>query len=292
MLGTGIEGWVLATSPLGSRGGVVCRADLGEGETQAVYDAVIAALKGVAKDERLPLCWNAIPEAAPLAEALDRAGCTKVFYVVDSELALADAGGTVDGYLKQFAHKTRLNFKSEMRSADKAGYRFEVVGSGDVAPIGDDIARSYENTYSKYGEEYFVHTAAFWTELVRSLDGNASLVVARKGDAFAGFSMLLHKGEEMFVFRVGRAPGPDGKDPPIYFSLLAWEPIRRALALGLRRVWLAGGAFEAKRHRGARARPLFSHLWFPSTRSRVIVAPFVTLYGRINWAQVSKKVHT
>jgi predicted N-acyltransferase len=284
-IGAGIEGWVLATSPLSTRGGIVCR-DLSAADTQSVFDIVLEAMKTVATEERLPLCFNAISESAPVAEALSRAGCAQVFYVFDHEIALGEGG--FDGYLQQFPAKTRRNFRAEARNAEKAGYRFELCR--DPEPFKEELAHSYAQTYAKYGDQHFVHPASFWTTLAGSLDGNVETIVARKRDEFAGFVMMLHKGEEMFVFRLGRTASPDGKEPPIYFSLLAWEPIKRALALGVRRLWLASGAWDAKHHRGARGRPFHSYFWFPSARSRLVLKPFVSLFGRINRAQVSRRV--
>lgn len=284
-IGTGIEGWVLATSPLSSRGGIACR-ELPASETELVYDAVLDALKGVATEERLPLCLNAIGESAPLVPALARGRFAQVFYMFDNELELGGDGW--DGYLHRFPRKTRTNFKYEIRTTEKSGYRFELCR--DLEPVRAEIADSYSATYSKYGDSHFLHPASFWSALTRALGGNAEAVVARKGEDFAGFSVLLHKGDEMFVYRIGRTPAPDGKEPPVYFSLLAYEPIKRALALGVRRIWMSGGAWDAKRLRGARGRPFYSHFWFPSARSRLVLGPFVSLFGRINRAQVARRV--
>ena len=282
-IGTGIEGFVLATSPLATRGGIACRE---AEDTPRVYDAVIEALKGVATDERLPLCFNAIAESSPIARALDRAEFAQSFYVFDHELTIADGG--IESYLKQFAPKVRRNFKAEMRAAEKAGYRFELCR--DIDPWKDAIASSYSTTNAKYGEEYFVHPPSFWTQLAGLLDANVETVVVRKGDRFAGFTTMLHKGDEMYVYRLGRVPEDDGEEPPIYFDLMAWQPIKRAAELGLRRIWLASGAWDAKRHRGARGRPFYRHFWFPSTRSRLLLGPFVSVFGRINRAQVSRRI--
>jgi predicted N-acyltransferase len=282
-IGTGIEGLVLVTSPMSTRGGVACRE---AEDTERVHDAVIEALKGVASDERLPLCFNAIPESSPLAGALGRAGFAQVFYVFDNELTIGDGG--IEGYLKQFAPKVRRNFKAEMRFAEKAGYRFELCRNLD--PIKTEITDSYSNTYGKYGEEYFVHPASFWTKLAGFLDANVETIIVRKGDRFAGFTTMLHKGDEMYVYRLGRVAHDDGEEPPIYFDLMAWQPIKRAAELGKKRIWLASGAWEAKRHRGAHGRPFYRHFWFPSTRSRLLLGPFVSVFARINRAQVSRKI--
>jgi predicted N-acyltransferase len=229
---------------------------------------------------------NAIAESAPLVHALGRGRFAPVFFMFDNELELGKDG--FDGYLHRFPRKTRTNFKYEMRIAEKGGYRFEV--RRDLDAIRTEIASSYSATYSKYGDEHFHHPPSFWAAMGHTLDGHAEAVVARKGDAVEGFSMLLHKGEEMFVFRIGRNPAPDGKEPPVYFSLLTYEPIKRALALGVRRIWQSGGAWDAKRLRGARGRPFHNYFWFPTARSRLVLGPFVSLFGRINRAQVAPRV--
>jgi predicted N-acyltransferase len=204
-LGAGSEGWVLATSPLSFRGGVACQ-ELPAAERQEVDDVILATLQDVARTERLPLCVNSIAEASPLREALARRGFAEVFYMFDNGLDLE--GPRFDDYLGRFKGEVRKSFKYEMRGVEKRGYRFEV--RRDYAALAPEIAASYSATYSKYGDDHFLHPARFWVDLERALGANAEAVVAFHGDTPAGFCMLLHKAEEMFTYRVGRFPGPDG----------------------------------------------------------------------------------
>ena len=59
LLGTGVEGWVLAVSPLTFRGGIAHSARTEE-EAAHIHEHTLAALQAVARSERLPLCFYGI----------------------------------------------------------------------------------------------------------------------------------------------------------------------------------------------------------------------------------------
>ncbi|HVE87364.1 MAG TPA: peptidogalycan biosysnthesis protein [Myxococcales bacterium] len=285
LLRTGVEGWVLAGGPLSFRGGIACRAT-DPAETRRIHQAVLKALQDVSRAERLPLCFYCVEAHDPLRDALREGGFEELFFTFDNRIdtELRD----LDEYFDRFPGKPRRHFKYEIRRVESQGYRFQLVS--DYASIAPQIEKFYTATYSKYGEGHPFLPADFWRQLQQSLGPRSEAVVAFRGEEPTGFSMLLHKAEEMFVYRIGRPPREDGQEPPVYFSLLFYEPIKRAVELKVKRLWLSGGAWEGKRRRGARGYPLYNCFWFPNARSRVVLGSFLSLYSRMSFKQVSRVV--
>ncbi len=285
LLRTGIEGWVLAASPLSFRGGIACREMPAE-ERRQVHAVVIQALKDVARAERLPLCFYGVEDKNPIQDTLREQAFEEVFLMFDNRLDLGIQ--RLDQYLDRFAQKVRRNLKYEMRKAEKQGFRFDLTS--DIAPLGAEFEAFYEATYSKYGEEYINCPASYWGHLQKHLGAHVEAVVARKEGAPVGFCVLLQKAGEVFVYRMGRNPEPGGQEPPVYFSLILYEPIKRAVETGAQRMWLGGGAWDVKRRRGAYGFPLYNYFWFPNLRSRAMIGSFLALFSRLSRDQMTRVV--
>jgi predicted N-acyltransferase len=285
LLRTGVEGWVLAAGPLSSRGGIACRAT-DPAELRRIHEAVVKALQDVSRTERLPLCFFCLEAHDPLRDALKEDGFEELFFTYDNRIDTEVRD--FDAYFDRFPGKPRRNFKSELRRVEREGYRFEVVR--DFASIAPRIEQFYTTTYSKYGTEYPFMPADFWRRVQQSMGPGAEAVVAYRGEELVGFSLLLHKGDEMFVYRTGRPPKVDGQEPPVYFNLVFYEPIRRAVELKVKRIWMSGGAWEAKKRRGAIGFPLYNSFWFPTARSRVVLGKFLSIYSGMSFKQVSRVV--
>ncbi len=170
-----------------------------------------------------------------------------------------------------------------MVQAREGGVRFERVSR--LGEMGEQLERFYEVTYSQYGKDHFYHPAWFWAALEQHVSPEAEAVVAMKGGEPVGFSLLLHKREELWFYRVGRAE-TGATDSALYFNLAFYEPLRRAYQLGARRLWLGPGAYETKRRRGARRHAVHGFLWIPRRWSRTILQPYLSLFSRLSRAQM------
>jgi predicted N-acyltransferase len=189
-------------------------------------------------------------------------------------------------YLDQFRSDARRLFKREVKQARDAGVSFEIAR--DLAPLAQQIEQLYGATYSKYGEEHFHHPASFWSTLGCKVAPHAEALVAYHRGKAVGFSALLHKDDDLYFWRVGRSYEGAVSESPIYFNLAFYEPVKRALQLGAKRIWLGSGAWEAKRRRGAVGHALFSYMWFPRRWSRWVLMPYLDTFTRISQQQMAE----
>ena len=279
--GAGTEGWVLAVSPLSHRG-EISMAAMGEEEARQVREAVIDTLQEVSKSENLPLCFFGVQqEKQPLRQALLEREFAELFLIYDNLLELPVR--SFREYLDLFRSDARRLFQREIKQAAEAGIRFE--STRDLGAISTHLERLYLATYSRYGEEHFNHPASFWSALGRFLSPQAEAIVAYRGMEPVGFSALLHKGEDLYFWRVGRTYDGTAGEAPVYFNLAFYEPVKRALDLGAKRIWLGSGAWEAKRRRGAAGHAIYSYIWFPRRWARWVLMPYLETFTRISQEQ-------
>jgi predicted N-acyltransferase len=270
---------VLAISPLSWRGDIAL-ARLSAEDEQVVRDAVIAALQDVAREEKLPLCFFGVQEdKTELRRALAQQGFAELFLVYDHLLHVP--GRSFTDYLDQFRSDARRLVNREIKQARDAGVRFELTQ--DFGRVSARLAELREATYSKHGEDYLNYSAAFWAALERYVAPRAEAIIAYCGRELIGFSLLLNKQQELWFATIGRVYEGDGERAPVYFNLAFYEPVKRALALGAKRIWFGPGASEAKRRRGARGCVLYSFLWFPRRWSRALLMPYLDSYSRVNY---------
>src|SRR5262245_16056105 len=282
--GAGTDGWVLAVSPLSHRGDIAIARDAAD-EESIIRERVIGTLQQVAADENLPLCFFGVQqEKTALRSTLLKQEFSELFLVHDNLLELPVHDFTE--YLDMFRSDARRLFNREIKQASEAGVRFEIIR--DLDEVSDSLERLYDATYTKYGEEHFHHPASFWSELGRHVAPHAEALVAYCGAEPVGFSALLHKDDDLYFWRVGRTYDGKAGDAPIYFNLAFYEPVKRALELGAKRIWLGSGAWEAKRRRGAVGHALYSYIWFPRRWARWVLMPYLETFTRISEQQMAE----
>ena len=286
LVGSGIEGWVLAASPLSFRGGMAVMGATRE-ERDGARQRILETLQQVAADERLPLCIYGVEESdTELRQACTSHGLEVLFLVYDNMLPTPFK--RLDDYFALFPRKAPLQLEAgDAPCGGLEGFRFERIAN--FGELGSSFEKLYLATYSKYGEEHFLHPPSFWEALPRHVGPRTEAIVAYKDSQPMGFVLLLHKGDTLWPYRVGRAEGGE-KELPIYFNLVFYEPLKRAIELGTRRLILGGGAWEAKRHRGTQGLALYSYFGFPHLRSRALLKPYLSLFTRISQSELNKVV--
>jgi predicted N-acyltransferase len=281
--GASTDGWILAVSPLSHRGDIAL-VPMPHEEAERVRQSVLQTLQAVARRQNLPLCFFGVEqEKTALRRSLIARGFEELFLVYDNLLAVP--GNCFSDYLDQFRSDARRLFSREMKQAREAGVRFEVTSS--IGSLSGQLERLYHATYSKYGEEHFHHPASFWAALEQYVAPHAEALVAYDGDRPVGFSLLLEKHGELWFYRVGRSYDGVVGEAPVYFNLAFYEPVKRAIARGARRIWLGAGAWEAKRRRGATGYPLYSYLWFPRRWARAVLLPYLKGFTQISREQMA-----
>ncbi|NMO18689.1 GNAT family N-acetyltransferase [Pyxidicoccus fallax] len=276
MSGAGMDGGVFVTSPLSMRSGIACAPQPPESARQC-RELILKGLRELAASEQLPLYFYGVDgEDTALREELTAASFQEIYIFDDNVIDVRGEG--LDSYLGQFKSDARRLLKREMAHARDAGVRFERVSK--MGEMGEQLERFYEVTYSKYGSEHLRHPSWFWGALEQHVSPEAEAVVAYQDGAPIGFSLLLHKHEEVWFYRVGRAEA-GASETPLYFNLAFYEPLRRAYELGAKRLWLGPSGYETKRRRGARRHALYSYLWIPQRWSRTVIQPYVSAYSRV-----------
>lgn len=256
-----------------------------------IYRILVALLQKVSRKNRLPLWFFCVQgEKGRLPRALLAAGCQRSFLFHDNVVELDDYRSFSD-YLQSFRRTARKAFLREIRLAESAGIDFTV--SGDVAEIAEEIADACLRGQERNGQTAFRQPVEFWRSLGRSLGHKAEAIVATRHEDPLGFHVLLRNERrgEMWAYRMGRADIGARTFACLGSSLGFYEPIRRAVALGYRRIWLGPTAYEAKSLRGARQVPLYSYFWFPRVWDRWLFLPYLVQFGEIAREQIARSLN-
>jgi uncharacterized protein len=257
-------------------------------ERIALYCRLIADLQRLSRVSKKPLCFLGVEGLGaidPWREALTEAGCAESFLFYDNMLKL-DAFETFDDYLHSFRRTTRRAMQRDLKRTQDAGIDLRVLQ--EFGGLDDSFAGMYKETYSRHGTSYYHHPASFWRTLSERCGATTEAAAAFHQEELIGFSVLLESRRrgEMWTYRIGRrTDGPWG-DAPYYFALSFYTPIRRAIELGYRRLWLGPAGYEAKRVRGAEQIPLYSYFWFPRRFDRWTLQRYLRLFGKITKKQL------
>jgi hypothetical protein len=254
----------------------------------ALYQRLVADLQRLSRASKRPLVFFGVEESGPVdpwRDSLRQAGCAESFLFYDNLLRL-DAFETFDDYLQSFRRTTRRAMQRDLKRTQDAGIDLRILQ--DFGGLGESFAAMYQATYARHGTSYYRHPANFWKTLADQCGTAAEAAAAFHQDELIGFSVLLESRRrgEMWTYRIGRrVDGPWG-DAPYYFALSFYTPIRRAIELGCRRLWLGPAGYGAKRVRGAEQVPLFSYFWFPRRFDRWTLQRYLRLFGRITRKQL------
>lgn len=277
--GVAMDRAVIVASPLSLRGGIACAPGAAELQLRTRC-TIIEGLRQLALEECCPLYFYGVEEQdTALRDALTAGAFQQLFLFHDNYIDVP--GQRFDDYLGQFKSDARRRLRKEMGIAQTAGVRIERVSR--LADMGALFERFYEVTYSKYGKTHFCHPPWFWAALEQHVSPLVEALVAFKGSEPIGFSLLLRDLKDLWFYRVGRAVAEPME--ALYFNLAFYEPMRRAYALGARRLWLGPGGYETKRLRGARRRPVYGYTWLPRLWSRSVLRPYLSVFSRLNHAQ-------
>ena len=287
--GSRLDDALIVTNPLSYRGEIPV-APSSPVPRSEVYRALLRELQRVARKSNLPLWFLGVQgQGSRLARALKAGGCRESFLFYDNRLDLG-ACTELDDYLHSFRRTTRRALLRDIQRSDSAGVEYRVCE--DLGPYAEELTRLYDRTYSKYGESFFRHPPLFWSVLQQHLGKNAEAILASRGGELIGFTVLLKSPRrgEMWTYRIGRSDASELANVPFYFGLSFYEPIRRAIALGCRRLWLGPASYEAKSVRGAEQVSLYNYFWFPRRPDRWLLGPYLELFGQVSRDQIAESM--
>lgn len=249
---------LLATVPRGYQSGIVYHRDLAAGERDEVARRVLDAFdelairSGAGAAAVIYLQEGADPH---LEAALDARGYVPT--VLGGNCFLDVRWPDLDSYLAQFSSGRRRTLRIDMQRFAAAG---GTVTVGGVELLRDELAAMQAATQSKYGHRADpAHTLRWYARIRAELGPYVRVSLARRGADVLGFGMFYEMGGELQARVVGFDYSLRGAERA-YFNVAFYEPIRYAIATGLRRIDYGMESYEAKMKRGCDLRPLRG--WF------------------------------
>lgn len=285
--GTPIDDCLIVGSPLALRGHVPVSPSA-ESPRGSIYSSLITTLQKYSRRHQLPLWFfGIVGERGRLAQSLERFGCQRTFMFHDNVVELDDYRRFSD-YLQSFRKSTRRAFTRELLSTERAGFDF--THTDEVETVAEELADLHARCHSRVGDSQVHHPREFWSNMGHIFGPRAEAIFAHDRDKTLGFHVLIRNERrgEMWTYRAGRVETGQPRERIINSSLCFYEPIRRAIALGYRRLWLGPASYEAKALRGARQVPVYNYFWFPRHWDRWMLMPYLEQFGEISRQQINR----
>jgi predicted N-acyltransferase len=238
----------------GMAAGLCLHPDLRDGERAAVAEAAVVALTTRARSMDAPvagLLYLARGDDPELAASLATAGF--VSGTVAAECVMPVHWDSFDEYAESFGKKRRYAIRREAAAFERAGLGMEV---GDATALGPEIAELQAQLRVKYGHPG--DTASIlrsYHRMRERLGPYVRVFIARRGSAAVGFLLVLADGDRYYTKSIGFDYTALGQDF-CYFTVLFYEPVRRAIAEGVRLIHYGVDSYDAKITRGCRLRLL------------------------------------
>lgn len=287
--GTPLNDCLFVGSPLCARSHIPV-APSSVASRSAVYRCLLKCLQRESLRTRVPLWFFCVPgEASRLAESLTASGFGRSFLFHDNFVDVRGLRRFSD-YLWTFRRPVRRVFLRELRNVERAGFDFTL--SNDLTDCADTVADICVRRGDPRATNTLRHPVEFWRELGDAFGPRAEAVLAERQQDTLGFHVMLRSERrgELWSYRMGRSTRGPTRCSSFASALAFHEPIRRAIALGYRRVWLGPTAYEAKRFRGARQIPLYNYFWFPRKWDRWVLMPYLAQFGHIVREQFARSI--
>jgi predicted N-acyltransferase len=249
---------LLATVPRGYQSGIVYHRRLAPGERDEVARLVLEAFDELALRHRAgAAAFLYLQEGSDphLEAALDARGYVPTVLAADCFLDVR--WPDFDSYLAQFTSSRRATLRTDIRRFARSGCTATL---GGVELLLDELAPLQAATQSKYGHRMDPGQTARWYARIRSeLAPYVRVSLARRGTQVLGFGLFYEMRGELHSRVVGFDYERLGAELA-YFNVAFYEPIRYAIAAGLRRIDFGLESYEAKVKRGCDLRPVRG--WF------------------------------
>jgi predicted N-acyltransferase len=249
---------LLATVPRGYESGIVYHRGLVASERDEVARRVVEAFDELALRRGAgAAAFLYVREASDphLDAALDAWGYVPT--VLGATCFLDLRWPDYDSYLSHFTSSRRKMLRTDVRRFAGSGC---TVTMGGAELLDDELAPLQAATQSKHGHRMDPDRTARWYARIRAeLGPYVRVSLARREGRVLGFGLFYELGGELHARVVGLDYQRLGAERA-YFNLTFHEPIRYAIAAGLRRVDFGLESYEAKMLRGCDLRPVRG--WF------------------------------
>jgi predicted N-acyltransferase len=281
---TPMDDVLLVGSPLASRTQVAV-APSARSSRSAIHQSIIRTLQRYALRQQVPLWFYSLPgEKSRWGQSLMEQGCQQSFDHFDSVVDVEPFRRFAD-YVQSFRRSTRRAIQREISLADRLGTQID---------HGDDVEQGWRDlvfveTRSRLPtDDTRLHpNREFFQSMGRHFGPRAETFFAQREGNLLGYHLVLRNERrgELVSFRLAQQPSSEPKDRFSHSTLAYYEPIRRAIALGYRRVWLGSDNPHAAYLRGAYSVPVYSYFWFPRHWDRWCVHPYLQRFGEITQAR-------
>jgi predicted N-acyltransferase len=253
---------LVANVPLSYRGGVGIAAGQ---EGREVVRELLSGMEEAARKEGVNLYgFSYLPsDPGPLEAALLASGFSTSLVVPTTflDITWADFEDYVRDLTKRHK-KTGAAIRRQINRNRKAGVT--IVRVTDFAPLCEDFARLFDQTYRRYTGRASPLKPDFFRTLSSHCPGRAVAYCGFKEGRLRGYFLVL-KGEKIWHgILTGQEYVEEEKDFT-FFNVTFYEPLRDAIAEGARRVYFGAASYEAKMRRGCRSEPLFMWLRSPGS---------------------------
>jgi hypothetical protein len=258
----------------------------------SLLERLIADLQRLSRATRRPLCFLGVEGLNPIdpwRTALRRTGCAETFFGYDN-LIRVESFETFGDYLESLGRTARRAARNELKIARREGIDVRIVD--DFAGLGRSFAAMDESGSPASRSVDFRHTAESLRSVSKNCGNLTEAAVAFRQDEPVGYSVLLESRRrgEMWTYRTGQSAPGDCSAAALRSAVGIYAPLRRAIGLGYRRLWLGPGDGKCKRLRGAEQIPLYSYFYFPRRFDRWTLQRYLRVWGRIARKQLDRSL--
>lgn len=208
---------------------------------------VIDAMEAYAREKGLAMGFYSVtPRQTELVKELRRRGYAGAYGLPEASVEVTWSDQQT--YLSTLRATSKSSFKaakSEIKRFRRSGIVIEQWDGADESRLYDLLKRHHE----RRNATPFDLPAGFLSSLKRDLGDDCLVYVARKAATAIAVTIVLHRGEDAWLWRVGVDHDADGGNFT-YFNLNFYHVFIDAAARGLRRIWCGNGALYAKTRRG------------------------------------------
>lgn len=156
-----------------------------------------------------------------------------------------------EGYLESLSYKNRKDVRREIKMSK--GSDVSIVEEKNFDEFSSTLSNLHSNLFSRYhpGDET-PYGPSFFRGLSKYAGDKTRVLIARKEDKIIGFSLSLQHQSTLDVYLVGFDYSSRTCTDFAYFNLAYYEPIRLAIAEGVKRIHFSISSEILKMKRGCK----------------------------------------
>jgi predicted N-acyltransferase len=165
-----------------------------------------------------------------------------------------------EGYVASLSGSRRQAVRRELRRIERNGLDFEIVDGSTLGEVRDRLAHLSARLMEKYGHGYDIERElATFRTVEHHIAGMTRVFLARRDGEIVAFAHGYEWGPTLGMALTGQDYEAVGSRSYAHFQTTYYEPIRYAIARGLRLVDFGVGGYEAKLNRGCTLSPLIGY---------------------------------